>query len=120
MVERERLVKVVTRRTTVGQISMWGTLHLNLAGGNSGGWLCDSWTEAGTPASEVLRPRLLWLSKEDDQFYRAVLDIPVVGVSNIKIGPVDEPIEPRRLAFVRATLAQWEDEFLASQSVQVG
>lgn len=120
MAETERLVKVVTRRITSGPISMWGTLHLSPAGGALGGWLCDSWTEAGTSPADVLLPRLHWLSKEDNKFHVAFLDIPVVGVSSIKLGPVDDQIEPRREAFMRATLRQWEDEYLASDSVQVG
>jgi hypothetical protein len=115
----EQLVKVLTRRTTEGQISMWGTLHLNAQGGTFAGWLCDAWTEAGTPGAEVLMPRLHWLSKEDDRFHLVQLDIPFVGRASITLGPVDTGIEPRREAFMRVTLAQWENEYFTTQGVQV-
>jgi hypothetical protein len=119
MAERERLVKVLTRRTTSGQISMWGTLHLDPVGGKLGGWLCDSWTEAGTSAADILLPRLHWLSKEDGKFRLVHLDIPTTGIGSINLGPIDAEIEPRREVFMRATLGQWEDEYLASESVQI-
>jgi hypothetical protein len=115
----EQLVKVLTRRTTDGQISMWGTLHLNVQGGTLAGWLCDAWTEAGTSGADVLMPRLHWLSKEDDQFHLVKLDIPVVGRAQITLGPVDKNIEPRRESFMRTTLAQWENEYFTAQGVQV-
>lgn len=115
----EQLVKVITRRITEGQISMWGTLHLNTQGGMLAGWLCDAWTEAGTSGADVLLPRLHWLSKEDDLFHLAQLSIPVVGRASIRLGPVDKDIEPRREKFMRVTLAQWENEYFTTQGVQV-
>ena len=93
----ERLVKVDTRRITQGQISMWGTLHLSVDGGKLAGWLCDAWTEAGSSPSEVLLPRLYWLSKEDDKFHRVRLNIPVAGPGAVELGPVDLDVDPRRL-----------------------
>lgn len=98
---------------------MWGILHLNSNGGRLAGWLCDSWTEAGASASEVLLPRLCWLSKEDDKFYLAYLNIPFVGNSKLELGDVDKDIEPRREAFMRAALAEWENEYFTTQGVQV-
>jgi hypothetical protein len=115
----EQLVKVLNRRTTDGKISMWGILHLNSSGGRLAGWLCDSWTEAGASPLDVLLPRLYWLSKEDDKFHLAQLNIPFVGKSIITLGPVDESIEPRREAFMRSTLAEWENEYFIAQGVQV-
>jgi len=115
----EQLVKVLTRRTTDGQISMWGTLHLNTQGGALAGWLCDAWTEASASGADVLLPRLHWLSKEDDRFHLVQLDIPLVGAASIALGPIDPNIEPRREAFMRVTLAQWENEYFTTQGVQV-
>jgi hypothetical protein len=115
----EQAVKVFTRRTTDGQISMWATLHLNTQAGKLEGWLCDAWTEAGTSGVDVLRPRLHWLSKEDNKFHLVRLDIPVIGRTSITLGPVDTKIEPRREAFLRATLAQWEKEYFTNEGVQV-
>ena len=115
----EQVVKVLTRRITDGQISMWATLHLNAQAGKLAGWLCDAWTDAGTSGADVLRPRLHWLSKEDDLFHRVKLEIPVAGNSSITIGPVDTDIEPRREAFMRVTLAQWENEYFTTEGVHV-
>lgn len=115
----EQLVKVLTRSVTVGQISMWGTLHLNAQGGRLAGWLCNSWTEAGTSGVDVLLPRLYWLSKDDEKFHSVKLDIPVAGAGSITLGPVDTNIEPRREAFMRVTLAQWENEYFTTQGVHV-
>jgi hypothetical protein len=98
---------------------MWGTLHLNLEGGRIAGWLCDAWTEAGTPAPEVLLPRLYWLNKEDDRFHRVMLDIPFVGASTLNLGPIDSDLEPRREVFMRVTLARWEDEYFKTQGISV-
>ena len=115
----DQLAKVLTRRITEGQISMWGTLHLNVQGGSVAGWLCDSWTEAGTSGADVLMPRLHWLGKDDDRFHLVKLEIPVVGFASITLGPIDGEIEPRREAFMRAILAQWENEYFTTQGVQI-
>jgi len=115
----EQLVKVFTRRVTEGQISMWGTLHLNAQGGRLAGWLCDSWTEPGASAADMLSPRLHWFSKQDDEFHLAKLDIPIAGSALITLGPVNTDIEPRRANFMRVTLAQWENEYLTTQGVLV-
>jgi hypothetical protein len=115
----EQLVKVLTRRATAEQISMWGTLHLNAQGGKLAGWLCDSWTEAGTPAADVLLPQLHWFNKEDEQFHFVKVDIPVAGAATITIGPVDEEIDTRRKEFLLTMLAQWENEYLTTQGVHV-
>jgi hypothetical protein len=97
---------------------MWGTLHLNLGGGKLAGWLCDAWTEAGSSPSEVLLPRLYWLSKDDDKFHRVRLNIPVAGPGTVELGAVDAEVEPRRETFMRVTLAQWENEYLTTEGVQ--
>jgi hypothetical protein len=115
----ERLVKVLTRRTTIEQISMWGSLHVNIDGGTLAGWLCDAWTEAATSGLDVLLPRLYWLNKEDDQFHLVKLEIPVVGWASITLGPVDKNIEPRRAVFMRTTLAQWENEYFITEGVNL-
>jgi hypothetical protein len=115
----EHLIKVITRTVTAEGISMWGTLHLNAEGGKLAGWLCDSWTTSREPGTVVLLPRLHWLNKEDDKFHRVRLDIPVVGSASITLGPVDEEIEPRRDRFMREFLAQWENEYLSENRVQI-
>jgi hypothetical protein len=114
-----RLVKVFNRRTTEGNISMWGTLHLNLEGGRLSGWLCDSWTESVVSAAELLMPRLYWFDQDDKKFHHVRLDIPVAGFGSITLGPIDPDIEPRREKFMRETLAQWENEYFNTQGVQI-
>jgi|ERR1700723_1186298 len=115
----EQMIKVLTRRTSDGHISMWGTLHLSMRPGKLAGWLCDAWTEAGTSGTDVLLPRLHWLSKEDGRFHLVKLEIPVAGTASITLGPVDVDIEPRREAFMRTTLAQWESEYFTTQGVHI-
>jgi|ERR1700733_7401901 len=115
----EHLIKVLTRSVTAEGISMWGSLHLNAQGGKLAGWLCDSWTTTREPGAAVLLPRIFWLNREDNNFYRVWLDIPVVGSASIKLGPVDEDIEPLRNKFMRDMLAQWENEYLSENGVQI-
>ena len=115
----DRLMKVLTRRTSNGQISMWGTLHVSATGATRGGWLCDSWTEAGTSAAHMLQPRVHWLDKKDNKFYVAHINISLGSIAELQIGPLDMEIEPRRESFLRTTLAKWEDEYLLSDGVQV-
>jgi hypothetical protein len=115
----EQVVKVFTRQISNGPISMWATLYLNTEGGKIAGWLCDAWTAAGTSGAERLPPRLHWLSREDNRFYRVALDIPVVGRSAMKLGAIDTEIEKRRETFIRATLALWENEYFTTQGVDV-
>jgi hypothetical protein len=114
----ERVVKVLSRRFSDGQISMWGTLHLNTQGGTIAGWLCDSWTEV-SPDKLPLMPRLYWLSKEDGRFHLVQVEIPIAGSTSITIGPVDEAIERDREAFLRTTLTEWENEYLTSEGVNI-
>jgi hypothetical protein len=94
-------------------------LHLNAQGGKLAGWLCDSWTEPGASGADMLSPRLHWFSKEDEKFHLAKIAIPTVGAASITLGPVDEHIEPRRAEFMRNVLAQWENEYITTQSVFV-
>jgi hypothetical protein len=85
--------------------------------GNAG-WLCDTWTEAEASATDVLLPRLYWLSKEDDKFHGVMPNVPVAGAATLTLGPIDPELEPRREAFMRVTLAQWENEYFTTQGVQ--
>src|ERR1700722_15714310 len=105
-----RLVKVVSRRATEGNKSMWGTLHFSPAGSEGSGWLCDSWTEFAPNASEALRPKMYWLSRDDDKFHHVRIDIPIAGESTISVGPVDAFIKPSGEAFMRAHTKKWKEK----------
>jgi hypothetical protein len=105
--------KLFTGRAS-GAVHMWGTLHFDPNGRAPYGWLCDAWTERGTPYADSLKPKLYWLSSEDKKFHRAHIDIPFGGAALLIVHEVDEAIEPRRDAFMRTKLREWEDEFIRS------
>jgi hypothetical protein len=111
----KQVLGVLTRDAAVGQTRMWGTLYIDPTNGTPAGWLCNSWTEGCTSAADVLQPEIHWLSKEDGKFYRMRLNIPFVGPSAIEVFGEDKEIDPRREAFIRATIAGWEDEYLRSR-----
>jgi len=104
--------KVFTGRAS-GAVNMWGTLHFDPNGKAPYGWLCDAWTERGTPYAAALKPKLYWLSSEDRQFHHAHLDVQFAGASLV-IHDVDDEIDPHREEFMRTQLREWENEFIRS------
>lgn len=103
----EQMERVLSRKTGVGTISMWGTLHVNRQNRKLLGWIVDSWTEAGIEPH--LRPRMLWVSRGDGKFYNMGLEIDLT-VARVFDEATD--VEPHRAAFIKATLAMWEQEWL--------
>ncbi|HXC33929.1 MAG TPA: hypothetical protein VNZ56_15730 [Verrucomicrobiae bacterium] len=89
---------------------MWALLYVDETG-RVAGWFVDTYSEKGT--TPFLSPRMNWFSREDEKPCRAQPDIGDF-VSSIKVGPEDEAIEPQREAFIRATLADWEQEYAES------
>jgi hypothetical protein len=87
---------------------MWGTLHVNSQNRKLLGWIVDSWTEAGIEPH--LRPRMLWVSREDGKLYNMKLEIDFRSVTNVFDEATD--VEPHRAAFIKATLALWEQEWI--------
>lgn len=112
-----QLVKVFTRRTSGGPITMWGTLHISPIGAVPGGWVCDSWTEVGA-GDLILPPKMHWVPKGEGKFYHMRLNVD--RFSTMQILGEDAEIDPRRAQFIRETLAKWETEFLASEMVSLG
>jgi hypothetical protein len=104
----EQLERILSRKTVGGAISMWGTLHVNRQSRKLLGWIVDSWTEAGIEPH--LRPRMLWASREDGKFYTMGLEINFRSVTNVFDEATD--VEPHRAAFIKATLAIREQEWL--------
>jgi hypothetical protein len=47
----------------------------------------------------MLQPQVHWLDKKDNKFYIARLNIPIGGIAELQIGPIDTEIEPRRESF---------------------
>jgi len=111
MAEQELVEKIYSRTTSVGNISMWGTLHVSRQTGKIKGWLTDSWSQGGPP---YLHPKLYWLTKPDYKFHHVRLNIDYR--STIELGPEETDVEPERAAFIRTTLGQWEQDWLEDQS----
>ena len=103
--------KILSRRTTVGNISMWGTLHVSRPGGKVLGWLVDTWTEKGVEPH--LLPRMHWVPRVDGKFYRVYLTVD--ARSSMTIAEEDTEIESYRAAFITATIGTWEQEWLNEQ-----
>jgi len=59
------LAKVYSRRTIVGSVSMWGTLHVEQPSGKVVGWIVDTWTDAGI--NSPLPPRMYWVPRSDNK-----------------------------------------------------
>jgi hypothetical protein len=102
-----QLVKVLSRDTAHPAISMWGTLHTDQLTGAVVGWIVDTWSERGV--MPPLLPKMYWVPKEDGKFYHMRLNVD--NRSSLAVFGVDTEIEPQRAAFIRATLAIWEQEY---------
>ena len=106
----ELIEKILSRDTTSGAIRMWGSLHVSKPGGTLVGWIVDTWTEGD--AEPHLSPRMHWVPR-DGKFYYMHLYIDIR--SSMQIGGEALDIEPERAAFIRATLALWEQEWLEAE-----
>lgn len=115
----ERFIKVLSRRAADGKKSMWGTLYFSLDSPRESGWLSDSWSESADSPAEILPPRFYWLSKQDNKFYKAHIEIPTAGRTSIHIDVNVADLEPVRDAFIRTTIRSWEDDYFASEGVSL-
>jgi len=87
---------------------MWGSLYVDEASALAG-WVVDSWTGYGVSAADSLLPKFHWVER-DGKFHRMELKL-----GGIEIFEEERDVEPRRAVFVRATLAQWEQEYIGEQ-----
>jgi len=101
-----RIEKVLSRSTTDGDHSMWGSLHVSRPDGKVVGWLVDSW---GIES----RPRMNWVSREDEKFYR--VDLSLEPTTSISLGEEDPYIEPHRAEFIKEAIGKWEQEWIKQQ-----
>jgi hypothetical protein len=85
---------------------MWASLYVDQTG-EKVAWLVDTWSEQGVMPH--LKPKLHWVSHEDGKFYHVLLNIDYQN--SLKISEEDTEIEPHRAAFIRSTLATWEQEY---------
>ena len=105
------LQRVYSRNASMGNLSMWASLHTSQRTGKIRGWIVNSWSTGGSP---FLHPKMHWVSYPDYQFHHMGLKIDFN--SSIGVGPVDNDIEPSRLFFVRTTLRQWEQDWIEEQA----
>jgi len=103
--------RVYSRNATLGALSMWGTLHVSRRTGKVKGWIASSWSQGGPP---FLQPKIHWVSYPDYRLHHMLLNIDFN--SSTEVGPEDTETEPERLVFVRATLKQWEQDWLEEES----
>ena len=107
-----QMLKVLSRSTVHPAISMWGTLHANQLTGALVGWIVDTWSEPGV--MPPLHPRMHWVPRQDGKFYRMRLNIDYR--CTVEFFGEDTEIEPHRAAFIRATLAIWEEQYLEEKA----
>ena len=107
--EQDLIERVYSRRTAVGNLAMWGTLHSSRNTGRVKGWVVDSWSN-GPP---YLHPKMHWVSFPDYKLHHMRLNIDFN--STMQIGPEDTSTEPERLIFIRATLREWELDWLVDK-----
>ncbi|MGB7281403.1 MAG: hypothetical protein WBE13_03995 [Candidatus Acidiferrum sp.] len=103
--------RVHSRNGRLGNLAMWGTLHVSRRTGRVKGWIVDSWSQGGHPH---LQPKMHWVSFPDYKLHHMRLNIDFH--STIEVGPEDEDVDPVRLVFVHGTLKQWEQEWIEEES----
>lgn len=109
--QQDSLEKVYSRTTRLDNLRMWGSLHVSRRTGRVAGWIIDSWSEWGAP---YLRPKMHWVSYSDHKLYLMKLNIDFT--STMHLGPEDTDVEIERLIFVRATLPQWERDWIEQEA----
>jgi hypothetical protein len=103
--------RVYSRNGRLGNLAMWGTLHVSRRTRRVKGWIVDSWSQGGPP---FLNPKMHWVSFPDYKFHHMNLNIDFR--STIEVGPEDQDVDPVRLVFVHGTLKQWEQDWLEEES----
>jgi hypothetical protein len=109
--EQDSIERVYYRTTSLGNLTMWGSLHVSRSSRKIKGWLVDSWSQAGPTQ---LRPKLHWVSFPDFKIRHVHLNVDFN--STVQVGLEDSEIEPERLIFIRGTLRQWEQDWLEELS----
>jgi hypothetical protein len=111
--QQDLIERAYSRSTTLGALSMWGTLHTSRRTGRAKGWIVDSWSQGGPP---YLKPKMHWMSVPDYKLHHMQLNIDFR--STMQVGSEDTETEPERLVFVRATVKQWEQDWIEGQSTK--
>jgi len=108
----DQIEKVDSRLTHKDNLRMWGQLYVSRTGRTVGGWLVDSWSENGAP---YWHPKMHWFDKKENKLCNAYLKVDF-GSSSMNIYGEDTEIDPERAKFIRATVAQWEQEWLEAEA----
>ena len=90
---------------------MWGTLHISRSTGKVKGWTVDSWSQGGPL---YLHPKMHWVSFPNYKLH--YMNLNVDFNSTMQVGSEDTETEPERVVFIRATLRQWEQDWIEEQS----
>ena len=90
---------------------MSGQLYTSVQTGAILGWLVITRTERGV--MPPLNPKMHWVWKEDGKLRGAIRQMDYGVAQSLD---EDTEIEPHRAAFIRATLALWEQEYLETKS----
>jgi hypothetical protein len=102
---------VFSRSIVAPAISMSGHLFADTRTGAALGWLVNTWTERGV--MPPLNPKMHWVSNEDGKLRHAMMRLDYLA---LEPHGVDTEVEPHRAAFIRATLALWEQEHLEERA----
>jgi hypothetical protein len=106
------LQAVHSRVAPDGPIKMHGSLHVNRSNGTVAGWVTHTWTDLAITPSLPLA--MYWVANDSGKFYDMCLRVDVLTV--MEMGNEATSVEPERAAFIRATLATWEQEYLEQQA----
>jgi len=107
----EQIQRIYSRSAHKDNLRIWGKLFVSKTGRTVGGWLIDSWSEGGAP---YWPPKSYWLDKKEDKLYQVQMNLGLAGAS-MNMGGEATDIEPDRAKFIRATLDQWELEWLVEE-----
>ncbi len=108
----DQVERILSRLTQKDNLRMWGKLYVSKTGQTVGGWLVDSWSENGAP---YWQPKMHWLDKKENKLCHVQLNVDF-GHSSMNIHGEDADIEPERAKFIRATVGQWEQEWLEAEA----
>jgi len=99
--------RVLSRDAARGDVSMWGKIAVDRAGGIVGDWLVGSWSVAdGTP---LWVPRMHYYSREDRKLYKVQLNIDSQRM-DLSADHEDKDMDPERAKFIVENLDIWERE----------
>ena len=107
-----QIERILSRLTHKDNLRMWGQLYVSRTGRTVSGWLVDSWSENGAP---YWHPKMHWFDKKEDKLCHVELNVDL-GRSAMNIHGEDADINQERAKFIRATLEQWEQEWLDDES----